>query len=369
MTLNRLQDGPIRVLLLTPAIGETSAPYNELALAAPHRHSITICTYFPPTISVPEPIALFPGDGSLVGFFRALASALAAEEHDIIHAHLPSVSFLLAARAMVADRTVMCATVHTVHSSYANYKFRNRLMLLPVLALYHRVVFCSHSSLESFPRLYRLLVGSRACVIHNGVDLARIDRSIGDSPNHPENAAFRILTVGRLISLKKPLSILRAFHQAGDRAGRLVLVGEGDLKEEILAESNRLGLQNQVQITGLIEREEVYRHLVKADLFVSASTVEGLPVAVLEAMACRCPAILSDIPPHREIADGAGFIPLIRSDDVPGFAREMQRFRQMPRAERAAIGDMCREWVESRFSLTKMHEGYEKVYTQILDGR
>jgi glycosyltransferase involved in cell wall biosynthesis len=50
-------------------------------------------------------------------------------------------------------------------------------------------------------------------------------------------------------------------------------------------------LQQEVKMTGLIERDSVFEHFVQADLFVSASWGEGLPVAVLEAMACGVPVV------------------------------------------------------------------------------
>lgn len=365
MTMDGIQDGRISVLRLVPAIVETSAPYNQFSLPLSDRQDITLCTYFQPQISVPATIKLFAGDGSLRGFLHALKTALDAGEYDVIHAHLPSVSFFFAARAMFTDRSLMRRTVHTVHSAYANYKPRNRLMLLPVLALYRRVVFCSHSSFESFPRSYRWLAGDRACVIRNGVDLSRLDRAIEAGLTHRRNKSFRILMVGRLISLKKPISILRAFHQARIPAAELVFVGEGPLREKILIESQNLGVQDRVTITGLIKREAVYEHLAKAKLFVSTSTVEGLPVAVLEAMACKCPVILSDIPPHREIAGGNDFIPLIPPDDVPGFAHEIERFWQMSSCDRTRVGELCRNLVEGQFSLSIMHRQYEEIYAQV----
>jgi glycosyltransferase involved in cell wall biosynthesis len=106
--------------------------------------------------------------------------------------------------------------------------------------------------------------------------------------------------------------------------------------------------------------------LLNADLFISLSKGEGLPVSVLEAMACRCPVLLSDIPPHREIAEGVDFIPAIHPDDAAGYAREIRKFREMPASERAIVGQKCRRIVEERFSLSAMHAGYENVYDEVL---
>jgi glycosyltransferase involved in cell wall biosynthesis len=87
-----------------------------------------------------------------------------------------------------------------------------------------------------------------------------------------------------------------------------------------------------------------------------------MPVAVLEAMACGCPVVLSDIQPLREIARGAVFIPLLDPDDRAGFAREIERFRRMTSEERRAIGRRCRELVHSRFSIADMHSTLSTVY-------
>ena len=131
-------------------------------------------------------------------------------------------------------------------------------------------------------------------------------------------------SISQLIDRKNPLAVLEAFRRADDGVSRLVLMGQGPLHDRLVAESRVRGIVARVQLTGLIARENVYEHLSSADVFVSASRGEGLPVAVLEAMACRCPVVLSDIPPHREVAEGTDFIPLIAPDDVAGFAGEIR---------------------------------------------
>jgi glycosyltransferase involved in cell wall biosynthesis len=165
--------------------------------------------------------------------------------------------------------------------------------------------------------------------------------------------------------MKNPFTVLAAFRQDYDQASDLIFLGEGYLRPSLSQEIEISGLEKAVKLTGMIARDSVFEQFAAADLFVSASWGEGLPVAVLEAMACRRPVILSDIPPHREIAEEVDFIPLIKPDDVAGFAREIKKFREMSVSERTAIGQKCRKLIEERFSLPAMHAGYAEVYAQI----
>jgi glycosyltransferase involved in cell wall biosynthesis len=193
-----------------------------------------------------------------------------------------------------------------------------------------------------------------------------VDRIIESDQKSVQSNGFTVTSVGRLVPIKNPLAVLQAFQQGADQDSRLMFIGDGALRSELQREAEASGMGVQVHLTGLIPRDAVYRELVRTDVFVSASSGEGLPVAPLEAMVCRCPVILSDIPPHREIADGADFVPLVQPGDVAGLAREIERFRQMSPADRAELGRRCREWVEGRFSLASMHRGYEKVYEQVI---
>jgi glycosyltransferase involved in cell wall biosynthesis len=255
----------------------------------------------------------------------------------------------------------------TIHDSYPNYKLRNRLMWLPVFARFHRIVFCSQASYDSFPNIYKRLGRNRLCVVQNGLDVARVDRVAAQARQRPHpKHDFTIIAISRLVDIKNPLSVVAAFQHGADETSRLVYLGDGPLRGSLVKSSQDAGHYGQIEFTGLIPREQVFDHLLNADLFISTSRGEGLPVSVLEAMACRCPVLLSDIPPHREIAEGVDFIPLVPASDVAGFAREIKRFREMPVSQRAIIGQNCRKLVEARFSLSAMHAGYEAVYAQVL---
>lgn len=356
---------PLTILRLLITIGETSAPYNQFSLSLSKKQNITICTYFKSNIAPPPEIIAFEGDGSLRGFFRALKAAFDEKAYDIIHIHAPHLGFLLWVGNCIYGKS-MQSTVFTVHSSYRNYKLKHRLMLIPVFVFFRRIVCCSLASFDSFPRFFKWLAGDRLCTVQNGVDIDRIDRVIGRTRPYLSSSHFTIVTIGRLIESKNLLTVLKAFQQSVDLSSYLMFIGEGDMRDLLLTRSKACGLDKQVEITGLIPREQVYENLAQADLFMSASYVEGLPVAPLEAMACGCPVLLSDIAPHREIAADADFIPLIQPDDVEGFAREIKRFRHMSASEKADLGEKCRKLVTERFSLRAMHKGYQEVYDQVL---
>lgn len=360
---------PLRILHINVKIEESDMVYNEHCLPVADKYDITICSYFESDITPPKTITLFEGDGSVKGFFRTLKAALAEKEYDIIHAHSPHVGFLFLPATLFAYRKFLPLTVVTVHDSYQNYKLRNRLLYIPVFATFQRVICCGQESFNSFPAFFKLLAGSRLGVVKNGLDIARTDRIAAKVRQQPRQTSdFTVIAISRLVDIKNPLSLLTAFQQSIDQASptsRLIYMGDGPLRNSLITTSREGGLENQIEFTGLIPREKVFEHLLGADLFISTSRGEGLPIAVIEAMACRCPVLLSDIPPHREIADGVDFIPLIQPDDIAGFAQAIKKFKAMTASERAEIGQKCRELVETRFSLTAMHAGYYEVYTQI----
>ncbi|MDX1520490.1 MAG: glycosyltransferase family 4 protein [Anaerolineae bacterium] len=355
----------LRILHIILALKPTNGQYNEHCLPLLNERDITICTYFKSDITPPAEITLFDGDNSLKGFFRALRAALDKRAYDVIHVHTPHAGFLLLLGLVMFGRyrELQPLTVHTIQNSFQNFKFRNKLLFIPSFPFFQRLVFCSNASYESFPAYYKWFGGDRMHVVQNAVDLDRIDRiTNGKQPSQSDQ--FTIATVG-LITMKNPLTMLEAFRQANDQANQLVFIGEGHLRPVLTEEAKKAGLEQQVKLTGLIERDSVFEYFTGADVFVSTSWGEGLPVAVMEAMACGRPVILSDIPPHREVAEGTDFIPLVKPDDAAGFAREIKKFREMSAAERAVIGQKCRKIIEDRFGLPVMHAGYEEIYGQI----
>ncbi len=354
----------LRVLHLIHVLRSTNSQYNEHSLPVMDDREISLCTYFAPQLEPPPQIRVFAGDDTLRGFFRALRSALAAGEYDVIHAHSPQTGlFLLMAILGWGRFELRRRSVYTVHDSFYDYKLRNQALMVLPLAAVSRVVFCSRAAYDSLPSVLQRLVGRRSRIVPNGVDIARIDRVIASLPVR-RRGPFTALSIGRLEAVKDPLAVLAAFERGCSEDARLVFVGDGPLRDRLREEVARRGLAPRVTLTGLIERDEVFRRLVESDVYVSPSHGEGLPVAVMEAMACSLPVILSDIPPHREFGADRDVIPLVAPGDVDGLARELGRLEEMPRHDRANLGRAGRELVTSGFSLERMSAAYEAVYRE-----
>ena len=114
-----------------------------------------------------------------------------------------------------------------------------------------------------------------------------------------------IIFVGRLTHVKRLDLLIRGLRQVRDRLpdARLVLVGDGPLRQELEQLAARLDLEGSVIFVG--SRPDVAVYMQANDVFVLPSEVEGLSIALLEAMACGLPVLVSGCDGNRElVTDG-----------------------------------------------------------------
>lgn len=142
-------------------------------------------------------------------------------------------------------------------------------------------------------------------IVPNGLPDDEIDRAPTDLPSRLTKLEKPIvLYVGRLISTKNLKSLLEALACVKQLQNVVaIFCGEGPQRSELEALRHKLGLDEHVHFTGYLPAAWVWALMKKASVFVSLSAYEGCPNTVMEAMACGCPLVLSDVPAHREILD------------------------------------------------------------------
>jgi glycosyltransferase involved in cell wall biosynthesis len=182
----------------------------------------------------------------------------------------------------------------------------------------------------------------------------------------PEDAPV-VLFVGRLAPEKELLSLLGALALVVRQipSARLVLVGDGPERARLEARTRELGMTDNVHFAGRCPPEIVQRWLQASDVFALISSNEGFSCSLLEAMSTALPSVVSDIPANTQlIEDGVhGFVAPLR--DEPAIARSLLRLLA-DAPLRSAAGKAARQRVIDNYSLDKVIDRYESLFTEVL---
>jgi phosphatidylinositol alpha-1,6-mannosyltransferase len=193
-------------------------------------------------------------------------------------------------------------------------------------------------------------------VIANGVDLECFCPAEGrPNPHHP----LRLVCVGRLIERKGQRHLLAAVRRLRD-AGReveVVLVGTGDDEEALHRQTAELGLSDCVRFTGCVPHDEMPDLYRTADIFVLPSYNEGMSIALLEAMACGLPVIVTNTGGTRELVHDNGMV--VPWADVGALARSIEVLA-CDDARRWAMGAASRS-LAARYTWARSAEEYWAV--------
>ena len=172
------------------------------------------------------------------------------------------------------------------------------------------------------------------------------------------------VSTGHLSELKNPLFLIELWknHFKKNTNIHLLFIGDGSL----LKASKHASLEfENIHFAGRVA--DVAEYLQAADYFVSASTAEGLPNSVLEAMACGLPFLLSDIPPHREVWEFnkcAG-----RLFEVDNEESYLNAFTNLVSKDYEMLSGNAIKAINDQFNAKTMSKRYQELYRQVLSDK
>ena len=288
----------------------------------------------------------------------------------LVHAHQ---FHLQSAAALFTSRLIGRGGVLTIHvRTNASSSWRGRVQ---------RVVdwVCLHSAdvvtTVSAP-VANSLRGHPVDIIPNGVDIDVFRPSLKDRTRIRTSLGLEsdkvVVFAGRWSRTKGLDKLLAAFDSAASMhsAIHLLVIGEPAPDEppiypEAFVSASAL---DRVHVIGrLKDSAEVSAHLSAADLFALPSIAEGMPLALLEAMATGLPIVASDIGVHRALLNTYGCGWLVAPGDVDGLVRVLSRFaregapKEWPSVARSAA--------VNHHSAAVMARAYQAVYAAVLSKR
>jgi glycosyltransferase involved in cell wall biosynthesis len=299
-----------------------------------------------------------------LGLLFRLAGWLRSQHVSVVHTHLFTADAWGRAAAVLAGVRAIFTTVHNTNE-WKESLHRSVDRLLSRFST--RVIACSDAVREVL-RNRDYLPSERVVTIPNGIDLARFQgvtpgNLLADLGISYDGCLLGV--IGRLHPAKGHEDLIPVLSRIRDEGSKFhcLFVGDGELRPQLEDMTRHYGLESHITFTG--QRRDVPRILAALDILVMPSRWEGLPMALLEAMAIG----------KAVLATTVGGIPeVIKTDDngvlVPPQDQSSlySRLKQlMVDADlRARYGSRARDTVHARYSAVRTSAAYEDIYRAAL---
>lgn len=330
-----------------------------------------------------EPV-LIPELGRDISFrndvtsFLKLYSLIKKERPDIVHTHTAKAGTLGRLAAIFNGVPVR---IHTFHGHvfdgyFSPFKAKLFAIIERALACFtDKIVVVSESVKDDIVSKLKIVKGYKCAVIRLGLDLGKFLESskaawsfrrelgIGDD-------VIVVGIVGRLVPIKNHKMFLDAVHKmksiAPSAKVKFLIIGDGELKDDLKSYAAKLNLGDSVIFTGWIkDLPRVYSSL---DIVALTSLNEGTPVSIIEAMASGKPVVATDVGGVRDLIEDGGNGFLVKSNDVEDFSYKLTGlFDDKEKRERMGTSGM--EFVRHIYSKERMVRDIDNLYTECLKNK
>jgi glycosyltransferase involved in cell wall biosynthesis len=239
-----------------------------------------------------------------------------------------------------------------------------RLMYF-LLARPHVVVTVLSSRMHEYLHTHHFALPNTQ-FIPNGVDVTRF--TPGPLALSSKYRAQTVVCVSKLCYRKGSDVLLQAWRyvQKEFPHAHLYLVGDGSIKPQLQRLAQELGIAETVEFVGI--QENILTYLHRAAIAVLPSRIEGMPNAVLEAMACGLACVATRVSGSEDIVQSGVNGLLVESEDYKGLALALLSLLRDP-ALMMQYGQSARVHVEQCYSLEHVTDSYQALYQRLVDDR
>ncbi len=295
-----------------------------------------------------------------------LRRMLVEDPVDVLHAHSPYPAGIARLVVRTLPRRLRPKVVYTLHNTWGSFARPTRVLNGATMRLDAADLAVSELVRSTEPAA----LAARTEVLVHGIDLdtarAQRDRSGARAELGVTEDDFVVGTVANLRAQKDYPNLLAAARLLADRGVpvRILAVGQGPLEAEIHAEHARLDLDGVVDLLG--ERPDAVRVMSACDVFVLASSNEGLPVAVMEALAIGLPIVATRVGGLAEAVDDTNGVlvpprdPVALADALGALAADPTRRARLGAGSTAAA---------AQFDIRRTVARVEAVYRTITSAR
>ena len=298
----------------------------------------------------------------------SLGHAIARGRYDLLHFHALAPCLFTPLAGIAGIPTV--ATVHGLDWQRAKWRgLAARVIRLAEQAMVRHAgeIICVSEALSAY---YHERYGRPTTYVPNGIEIDPcpvLDDSVLD--RFGLRADRYVTFIGRLVPEKRVQDLIVAFGRLNHPGLRLAIVGDAR-HSAAYAEQLKLlvGGSDRVVFTGPQTGPALASLFARAAVYVSASELEGMPKAVLEAIGYGTPVVLSDIPAHRELLAGVDGARLVAPGDVDGLIKNLRAVLAAAEHHRS-VAAQARERAARRYAWASIADATEAVYQRLLARR
>lgn len=308
---------------------------------------------------------------SILGFCKAymtIRSITKQFKPDVVHGHMFHANIMVRLLRLTLPVSKIISTAHNTNEGGILRMFLYRASNF----LSNINTNVSQEAVDSFIEK-RAFKAGQIFAMANGIDVDKFSRKekkinirayeeqLKSQLKIPEGA-FVFIAVGRLQAQKDYPNLLVAFQKflLLNSDAHLLIVGQGELEDELKQLCKTLNIQNKIHFLGL--RRDIPDLLNMADAFVLSSKHEGLPLVVGEAMACEKPVIATDCGGVKEFLGGNGF--LCPPQDAQSLANAMKKCMNLSIKERVCMGEKSRAYIIKSYSLNSIANKWIDLYRE-----